>query len=149
MDCVWFCLDCLLSSSLSSGLGTHFSFLSRIHLLSMTLFGGVMRWIPAKALDYVCVLSSTFSSLSLSLTSLLLPPTLLCVRFGFSVRILSFLDFRVHYQRLSFPCFQFIALAFIPQRSRSTFPIPIPCRFGSSSVYHFAFPPRFGVATSL
>ena len=88
-----------------------------------------MRWIPAKALDYVCVLSSTFSSLSLSLTSLLLPPTLLCVRFSFSVRILSFLDFRVHYQRLSFPCFQFIALAsIILQRSRSTFPVPIPCR---------------------
>ena len=92
-----------------------------------------------KALDYVCVLSrlSTFSSLFLSLTSLSLPPTLLCVRFSFSVLFPSFLDFRVLYQRFSFPCFRFIALAFIPQRSRPTFPIPIPCRFvSSSSLFH-------------
>src|SRR5271170_7143602 len=59
------------------------------------------------------------------------------VRFSFSVLFLSFLDFRIQYQCLSFPCFQFIALAFIPQRSHSMFPILIPCRFvSSSSLFH-------------
>src|SRR5271154_3739517 len=105
-----------------------------------------MRLIPADALDYVCVPSrlSTSSYFSLSLTSLsplshlsltslsplsLTPANSSCVRFSFSVLFPLFLDFRVQYQCLSFPCFQFIALAFIPQRSHSMFPILIPCRF--------------------
>src|SRR5271155_2804772 len=67
---------------------------------------------------------SSFSSVSPFLT-----PTLFCIRFSLSVLFQSFLDFRVQYQHLSFPCFPFIALAsIILQRSRSTFPVPIPCR---------------------
>jgi hypothetical protein len=95
-----------------------------------------MRWTLAKTLDHACVPSrlSLFYYLSLSHPSLLLPPTLFCVRFSF----------RVQYQRFSLPCFQFIALAsIILPRSRSTFPVPIPCRLHFQSfVYHLALSPR-------
>jgi hypothetical protein len=57
---------------------------------------------------------SLLLSLPLSYLSLLLPPTLLCIRFSFRVQFPSFLDFRFQYQRcFGRHCFQFITLASI------------------------------------
>jgi len=91
-----------------------------------------MRWILAKALDHACVpsrLSPFIISRSFSSAYLLLPPTLLCIRFSFSVLFPSFLDFR----RSSISAFSisvsvflvssFIALASVILRSRFRYPV--------------------------
>jgi len=127
-----------LSSSLSSGLGAHCStFLSRIHPLSMpwerscdgfwlkvAYTGAPSRWFPF-------IMSPSF------------PPTLLSVRFTFSVLFPSFLSFRVQYQRFS-PCFQF----YHSRICYSMFSVPIPCRLHFQSFVYSLFP-FVSVATSL
>src|SRR5271155_616728 len=85
----------------------------------------------------MCSVSIVCLFLSLPLSSVSLTPANSSLQF--QRLFLSFLDFRVQYQRLSLPCFQFIALAFILQRSRSTFPVPIPCRLRFQSFVYSLF----------
>src|SRR5271155_1288641 len=85
----------------------------------------------------MCSVSIVCLFLSLPLSSVSLTPANSSLQF--QRLFLSFLDFRVQYQRLSLPCFQFIALAFILQRSRSTFPVPIPCRLCFQSFVYSLF----------
>src|ERR1700685_2749809 len=73
-----------------------------------------MRWILAKALDHACV-PSRFKSLFYYLSVFLTPAnsSRRSIQFPRSVSVVH------RFPRLSFPCFQFIALASILQHSRS------------------------------
>ena len=87
----------LLLSLPLPGLGIHCSFSSWIQLPSRTLWEGSCDGSGLKVGLCRCSVSMvSFYYLSLSLSlSLSLPPTLLSVRFSFSVLFPSFLDFRV------------------------------------------------------
>ena len=115
-----------LSSSLSSGLGTHCSFLSRVHPLSMPWERSCDGFWLKVGLCMCSVSIVSFYYLSLSL-----------IRLSSSRQLFSAFD-SVSAFSISLPCFQFIALAsIILPRSR--------CRLRFQSfVYHLAFSPRFG-----
>jgi hypothetical protein len=128
-----------LSSSLSSGLGTHCStFLSRIHPLSMpwerSCDGFWLRVAlyrcSVSMVSFVSVISANSSPRS--------------IHFQRSVSVVP--QFPRSVSASQFPCFQFYRsrIYSVFQRSRSTFPVPIPCclRF-QSFVYHLV-----SVATS-
>jgi hypothetical protein len=113
-----------LSSSLSSGLATHCSFLSRIHPLSMPWERSCDGfWLKVG----LCRCSVSMVSANSSLRS---------IQFQRSVSVVP--RFPRSVSACQFPCFQFIALAsIILPRSR--------CRLRFQSfVYHPALSPRFG-----
>ena len=105
-----------LSSSLSSGLGPHCSFLSWIHPLSMPWEWSCDGFWLKVGLCRCSVSMVSFYDVSVSLISA--NSFLHSIQFPRSVSVVP--DLSVQYQRcFHCHCFRFVALAFILQRSRS------------------------------
>ena len=129
---------CYLSSSLSSGLGPHCSFLSWIHPLSMPWERSCDGFWLKVAL-YRCSISMvSFYYVSVSVISANSSPR--SIHFQRSVSVVP--QFPRSVSASQFPCFQFYRsrIYSILQRSRPTFPVPIPCRLHfqsfATSLFH-------------